>query len=75
MPGVLLHNGSLLMKCINCKSENKDKDYIEVMHQGVEIGCVCDDCMLGVEGLRLFVKREKDGTMTLKEMQIIPNPK
>ena len=63
------------MKCINCKSEKKDKNYIEVMHQGVEIGMVCDDCMQGVEGLRLFIKRTKNGTFELKEMQIIPNPR
>jgi len=63
------------MKCINCKSGKKDKDYIEVMHQGVEIGHVCDDCMNGVKGLRLFVQRKKDGTFELKEMQVIPNPR
>jgi hypothetical protein len=63
------------MKCLNCKSEKKDKDYIEVMHQGVEIGTVCDDCMFGVQGLKLFVKRQPDGTMELKEMQVVPNPR
>lgn len=62
------------MKCINCKSEDKKNDYVEVMHQGVEIGCVCDKCLFGVDGLRLFVRRQKDGTMKLVEMQVIPNP-
>jgi len=63
------------MKCINCKSTKKNKDYIEVMHQGVEIGFVCGTCMNGVNGLRLFVQRMKDGTFELKEMQNIPNPR
>lgn len=63
------------MKCINCKSEEKNNDAIEVMHQGVEIGTICDKCLFGVEALRLFVRRQKNGTMTLVEMQVIPNPK
>lgn len=64
------------MKCINCKADEPDKnDYVEVMHQGVEIGKVCDKCMMGVKGLRLFIVRKKDGTFELKEMQVIPNPR
>jgi hypothetical protein len=64
------------MNCINCRTENSGKgDCIEVFHQGVEIGQVCNECMQGVNGLRLFVKREKDGTFELKEMQVIPNPR
>ena len=62
------------MRCINCNKENNG-DSIEVFHEGVEIGTVCKDCMDGVKGLRLFIKRQKDGTMELKEMQIIPNPR
>jgi hypothetical protein len=63
------------MKCLNCKSEKMGKDYIEVMHQGVEIGCVCEKCLLGVNALRLFITRQKNGTMTLKEFQPLPNPR
>ena len=64
------------MKCVNCKTElGKNEDYVEVMHQGVEIGYVCDNCMRGVKGLRLYIVRQKDGTMVLKEMQVIPNPR
>lgn len=62
------------MKCVNCKSEEKNGDHIAVMHQGVEVGTICDKCLFGVEAVRLFVRRQKDGTMKLTEMQIIPNP-
>jgi hypothetical protein len=63
------------MKCLNCKSNEVGTDDIEVMHQGVEIGRICTKCMFGVDGLRLFVRRQKNGTMVLKEMQVIPNPR
>ena len=63
-----------MSECINCKSDLIGTG-LRVKHDNTEIGMVCDNCLIGVNGLRLFIKKQPDGTLLLQELQIVPNPR
>ena len=64
-----------MTNCHNCKKPIPKKLFLglKVVYNGKDVGVVCQDCLLGVNSLRLLLVGGTNKPFELKEYQPLPS--